>query len=414
MRMHLVVLLLAAACTNDGGEGEGETVVGEGEGEIVGEGEGEGEIVGEGEDEGEIVGEGEGDIGEGEGEIAIGEGEQELGEGEGEGGIVGEGEGGDEREGEGEGEGETDTRIIIAAPGCLAGADGHILPQFVGVADQTWRMNVRHMGNPGTAELDQQVANPVTWDVGFYTGLHVDDPRVQWQRGFLDLGPPDGTNAFQVQCTAAGSMINTYSFDRSEPVVGGGPNVTYGYDLATIDIRPWGEQRQQLVLRLDAEIPWLSVVADAVGQFSMYGYFVDVSTGIVVAQLYGIFDSRADGVGSGFEFVGNDTFVNFASGPIDTGLRYSQPGPGSDVMHHVNGFAGLRTFEAVVTTAQWQNVIADINVRRQQAGQMLMSTLVSDYRVTGVGWLQEVFVEGREGAEISMGIHTDNFSVFAE
>ena len=44
----------------------------------------------------------------------------------------------------------------------------------------------------------------------------------------------------------------------------------------------------------------------------------------------------------------------------------------------------------------------------------LMSTNPADYKIIVVGALQEVFVEGIPGAEISMAVHARNLRVTAE
>ena len=151
------------------------------------------------------------------------------------------------------------------------------------------------------------------------------------------------------------------------------------------------------------------------GQYSFFLYLRDTTTDILVAQLFGIFESRPLGIGgSGGEFIGNDTFVNFISGPIELGTRYSTRARGSEGFHTQAAFIGLRSYRVEVPRAQLLVGLGDINTRRANAGQRLMSTNPADYKIIVVGALQEVFVEGIAGAEISMAVHARNLRVTAE
>jgi len=91
---------------------------------------------------------------------------------------------------------------VLSAPDC-AGAS-NIIPELTPAPPNQTHMRVQNMGDPGTDELRGEVQSEVTWDVGTVTGLHVPSPA---QRGYRDI--PD-TNAFQLQCDAAGFYIEHF------------------------------------------------------------------------------------------------------------------------------------------------------------------------------------------------------------
>lgn len=68
--------------------------------------------------------------------------------------------------------------------------------------------------------------------------------------------------------------------------------------------------------------------------------------------------------------------------------------------------------------APWMRVstvVSSMEVRSTaERGLALSRSVVADYRITTVGALHEVFVEGIAGAEISMGVHARNLRVSAE
>src|SRR5260221_7746 len=89
-------------------------------------------------------------------------------------------------------------------------------------------VRVQLLGDPGSPELLGEVANPVTWDVGPLTGLHV---PASARRGYRDAAPPVAASAFQLQCDAGGLLINSWKFPHEVPVVGGGPAARVRRDL---------------------------------------------------------------------------------------------------------------------------------------------------------------------------------------
>src|SRR5260221_12411551 len=90
----------------------------------------------------------------------------------------------------------------LSAPGC-AGVE-NIVAENPPVTPNVTTVRVQHLGDPGSPELLGEVANPVTWDVGTLTGLHV---PASAQRGYRDAAPPVAGSTFRLQCDAAGFLI---------------------------------------------------------------------------------------------------------------------------------------------------------------------------------------------------------------
>ena len=142
-------------------------------------------------------------------------------------------------------------------------------------ADGNLYVAVRHMGVPGTAELVGEVAHAVSWDVGSITGVHVPPARrSSTQRGFGNQASM--SNAYQLDCRAFGSFINTASFNHSSPIRGGGENVAYSaaFPLSTAAPRPWnGTANARLVFEAVVGVPTLELtpapeLQPGVGQLS--------------------------------------------------------------------------------------------------------------------------------------------------
>jgi hypothetical protein len=121
-------------------------------------------------------------------------------------------------------------RYVSLSPPDCADASRIIAEDAPAPVNETYA-RVQHIGDPGTEELAGEIANPVTWDVGAVSGLHVRSPAAS-QRGFRDIGLPVGTSAFQMECGAAGFLINSWQFAHAAPLFGEGPSVSIARDLS--------------------------------------------------------------------------------------------------------------------------------------------------------------------------------------
>lgn len=295
---------------------------------------------------------------------------------------------------------------VIFRSDCVASLSGRLISQHETAAVDKFQLIVRHMGKPGTAESLQEVSNPVTWDVGTYTGFAVPEPRASWQRGFKDEGPPIGTNAFQLQCEHAGSMINSWSFDHTVPVVGGGPNAVWQI-VASAPSTPFGSPSSALVVEADLAVPWIASWKGGVGQLSFFVYLREQGSGRFFAYVLGMFDSRAPGDNNGTEFLGNDTFVSFVSSPLLPGMRYSTIAPGDPQFKNA-AFATPQHFRVSINVSQLLAAVDDLNAKGEGPA---LSRTPTDYQLHSAGVLHEIFVGTDPETNLSMGVGIDKFVV---
>lgn len=283
---------------------------------------------------------------------------------------------------------------LLSGPECVLDAS-RIVTQDTVVPPNLTVLRVRHMGDPGTLARLWQVAWPVTWDVASVTGLQVPPPAAGWQRGFLDLGLPAGTNAFQLHCASAGFMINTWSFPHAEPVVGGGPHAILERNFDP-PLPLWTRPGAELTLQVEAQVPWTYVPGDGVAQLSFVYYLRHAMRGTFHAHVVALWDSRASLAPRLSEYVANDTFTSFASTPLVDRLpdgsppRYATRSPYSRPLALGPGWSGWRFLRAHVSRAQAAAMLsdaarADPSIDPDPAAWQLVSALVFLEVVTGQG-----------------------------
>lgn len=269
--------------------------------------------------------------------------------------------------------------------------------QFPDMDPGHYYLIVRHQGDPQTPEWLGQVANPVTWDVGTYTGFRPSSPVSNWQRGYYDLGPPIGSSAVQWQCDQVGFMLNTYAFTHTVELIGGGPNIVYEIKLPEPQPRAWAQPGSGLVFEVDLQLPWVYAeqldpeTGRGTAQVSLFYYAENAATGRIFAHVIGLFDSRAYGMGNGNEFLGHDTFYDFASTPLDNTTfsggppRYAKLGAGSARFQNQTGWSPKRRYRAEVSHEALQRILDDL---RAQGGS---ETNPADFGVRSLGILIEAF-----------------------
>lgn len=283
---------------------------------------------------------------------------------------------------------------LLSGPECVLDPT-RIVAQDTPVPANLTFLRVRHMGDPGTLARLWQVSWPVTWDVGTVTGLRPPAPASAWQRGFLDLGLPAGTNAFQLHCTTAGFMVNTWSFPHEQPVVGGGPHAILERNFDP-PLPLWTRPGAELTLQAEAQVPWTYVPGDGVAQLTFVYYLRHTTRGTFHAHVVGLWDSRADFGPRLSEFVANDTFTSFASTPLVDRLpggaapRYATRSPYSRALALGAGWSGWRFLRAHVSRGQAAAMLVDAarqdpSIDPDPAQWQLASALVFLEVVTGAG-----------------------------
>jgi hypothetical protein len=294
----------------------------------------------------------------------------------------------------------------LSAPDCT-GVENLVAEDAAAPVNATY-IRVQHIGDPGTAELAGEVMNPVTWDVGQVTGLHVATPAAS-QRGYRDVALPVGSSAFQLECGAAGFLINSWQFAHAAPLFGEGPSASVARDLSP---EPVAFPAPGWTLRIEAavSVPWVHTEAPVVdagtAQVSLFYYLRDATSNVAFAHLVDLYDNRAPGVGgAGIEAVGSDGVTAFVSSPLaaadasGAAVRYVQPGAGSATMQLGQAWNERRTFRAEIPYARFQSLLATL-----RAGPLpQISPHPEDYRVMLFGVLGEIFPGTGQDHNVSLG-----------
>lgn len=289
------------------------------------------------------------------------------------------------------------------------------------------RAIVRHMGDPDSAELAQEVAHPVRWNVSALTGVAPDG----WADGAGQRGYRDevGSNAFQVAGREFASWINSSSWTHSSPVRGGGPQAQLYAEIPATAPRPWATEgppgvfttdpRRLLALEVSAKLPVLQGklakpnVSGADAQFGLGFYAHDTVSKKSYVGGGNIWDSRPFGYQCGSEFIGSDTFTPFASSPILNSSKYSSPGRGSAPFTAGEAWSEWRWYKVTVSAAQMELAARDINAKYPGTN---ISENAADYQLSLVLLGNEVAPTGAalDGCPVAYSNAYANFSAYIE
>jgi hypothetical protein len=231
---------------------------------------------------------------------------------------------------------------------------------------------------------DGMVSNPVAYDLGAFTGVHVPAPASAWQRGLQPENAGAATPGVQLNGYHGGMLINTWAVPH-RTIEGGGYNDMYGY--------AWSPGRRpdafvlhnsfgapvgpiQLVLQASLAVPsftswafvnnsWTSPGPDEQsGQLSLFAYLEDgrhpgLPPIVIVATAW---DHRlaGDPCGRSTGFVGFDypTGVWFGSSYMcttDITTAFFTAASQQAL------FSDERFFRIHITPANWANLIGRIN-----------------------------------------------------
>ena len=297
---------------------------------------------------------------------------------------------------------------VISAPDCTD-ATG-IIPELAPAPFNATYLRVQHIGDPGSAELEGEVANVVNWTVGDATGFFPPPSSyAQAQRGFRDLGPPNPASAFQLWCNGAGFFINSRQFSHAMPLTLEGPSASVARDLdppATV-FRDW---TSALTIDADVSVPWVQYegrpTAEGTAQVSFFYYARDTTTGTTFAHVIALFDNRAPGVnGTAGEAVSADAYTAFVVSPLrptvfaGAPVQYVTVGAGSAYMRFETAWPERSHFRAQVTYANFRALLLRLKADSLPA----ISPHPEDYRITLFGVLGEIFPGTTTGHEVALG-----------
>ena len=290
-------------------------------------------------------------------------------------------------------------------------------------------MIVRHIGEPGTIELADEIANPVTWDVGLLTGLHIPAfQRSYYQRGYRN-DYTNGAPAFQLECKSAGFLINTFQFDHQSgntecpngfPECQGGPHAMLYEEFGEYGPVIFRTPSSELTLQVYAKLPWVHWAENpAAAQQYMFAYLIDQTTGSTLAWLASIYDSRPFGQGNGDTYVSDDGITSFVSAPVSTTLANGQANPYVTKSPYsapmANGYAwgsSERFFRAHLKREQLEGILLDVNLSRQERDQAPVSGNPDDWRLYSIGIAAEIGWLISPSSEISVGGSWRSFEAY--
>jgi len=298
--------------------------------------------------------------------------------------------------------------VFVSAPDCV-GPENIIAEEAPAPANATY-LRVQHIGDAGTAELAGEIANRVTWNVGDFTGFYPPDPAgTGTQRGYRDLPPPVAASAFQLACEGAGFLINTWQFSHSLPLVGAGPSASISRDLSpppAIFRGPGSTLAIEATINLKHAAYQAAHVADGTAQMSFFYYAVDATTGVAIAHLVMLFDSRPPSIGGvGLENVGWDGQVAFIASPLadrdaaGVPVQFVTVSPPSDVMRFEQAWNRPIYFRAQVPYERFGAMLARLRAGPHPG----ISPRPEDYRVLSFGVLGEVFPGTGSEHNVSIG-----------
>lgn len=274
-------------------------------------------------------------------------------------------------------------------------------------------MRVQHIGDAGTEEQAQQVANAVTWDVSQVTGLAA-PPGMQ--RGYRDQGPPHPASAFQLWCDRAGFYMDSWSFRHANPLTGEGPSISLARDYDPP--LPLFDGAQAVVMEATVRVPHVRVQQAPVtswgtAQVGFFQYVRDRVSGVYIAQLVQLFDNREPGThGAATEYLGSDGVVAFISSPLlardaasGREVRFITPA-GTERMRS-QPWTEARDFRVVITRENFAAAIAEL-----RAGPLpQISPDIEDYGLTLFGILGEIFPGPGDGNNVALGASVERFQL---
>lgn len=288
---------------------------------------------------------------------------------------------------------------------------------------------VRHIGEPGTIELADEIANPVTWNVGQFTGLQLPiGVRRHFQRGYQN-DHINGTPAFQLKCKSAGFLLNTFQFDHQSgktecpdgyPECQGGPHAMLYEEFGEYGPIIFRTPSSELTLQVYARLPWVHWTENpAAAQQYIFAYLIDQTTGSTMAWLASLYDSRPFGQGNGNVHVSDDGITSFVSAPLSTTLANGQPNPYVTKSPYsasmANGRAwgtSERFFRAHLKREQLENILLDVNLSRMERDQAPVSEYPEDWRLYSIGIAAEIGWPNGPSSEISIGGSWRHFEAF--
>lgn len=305
---------------------------------------------------------------------------------------------------------------VISAPDCVDATN--FVREFEPAPFNVTYMRVQHIGDVGSAELAGEVAYPVTWNVGQFTGL-VPAPgtEAQTQRGYRDAGPPSPASAFQLACRGAGFYIDSRSFYHRLPLVLEGPSASIARDLSPPAI-VFRSATSALTIEATIRVPFVHfdrpAFVDGTAQVSFMYYAEDTTTGTFFGHTIQLYDNRPAGTnGAGTEAVSADAYNAFVISPLaqltaeGVPTQFVEPAPGSSTLQFVASWSEPRLFRVHIPYARFETMLA----RLIRDALPSISPHPEDYRINLFGVLGEIFPGTGTDHEVALGASVTNLTL---
>lgn len=298
-----------------------------------------------------------------------------------------------------------------------------------GYADDRTYFVVRHMGEPGSVELREQIGSAVSWDPGTLTGLHVPQAlRAHAQRGFRD-DPQGGSSAYQLACRSAGFLINSFSFAHGSgdvecppdyPDCSGGPQVAIQREFGNEGTEIFRTASSELTMQALVRLPFVHWDdKPAVAQQYFVAYLRDRTTGTLLAWVAQFYDSRPYGQGNGEAFIADDGITTFASTPLSDTLASGKRNPflsqspySWSIANQYHWAGEERFFRAHLKPQQLSEIARSANAYRAARGQAPVSTDAADWLLHSIVISAEISWADDPDRQISLGGSWRSFGVF--
>lgn len=293
-------------------------------------------------------------------------------------------------------------------PEVITGVDEHLYIQTWEPIYNKPHLIVRHAG------LNQKDIVP-TWDVPLVTGFRPIGSAQKTTRAGMDGSLAQGPNAYQMEGTSFGVMMNSWSFPYVAGVRGG-PHAVWSYLWKKKDgsaPRPWAYgDGGDLTVQANIKMPHAAFWKQAVAQLSfvVYGQDIsDVNNPKLLAYVINIYDNRE---GSIVDVVYNDgrPFVSTSieSSGVSTKSIWSAG-------HTNRPFRDWTFFRTHITRDNLLSAIRLLNADNSP-NAVTLSTNPAHYQITSVHLLLEGFNDPDQfgkGAHFSVGMAARDIMVLS-
>ena len=253
---------------------------------------------------------------------------------------------------------------------------------------------------------DDATSQAITWDVGDFSGLHVPDPKQNYQRGINNSWY--GSTAVQMYQNYAGLQLHTYS--ASEHPASNLANAQMAYWWSDSDNeRVWGSDTSIMRISLDLQVPKVWVEGGAVAYSNVILLFKDTKSGRSVWFIVNAYDVR--GEQSFSEWIGWDdgTGIPMIVTYFGSGCQYGYLDDGSSIATG-STWSGWRYFGFLVNTWNFTRAIEDVNSKYSLG----MSENPEDYIITEITVQAEIYWPQGSNGHIGISVHNLRLSELSE